>query len=344
MVKLTRPGICARTGKRFLHEPRPGVVIFRKGGRHIHTFKAREGTPEFDDEYWEVMTGRTQEAKRGWAAAIDLLRKSDRWAAKSPRYRADLEPVLEYLTEKIGKRDVTRLTQADIYQAMDANKHRVRFANYLPVAISMIAKEVIRRRWLTENPALGIERLEVPKERRRPHIPWTDWAVDTWRADAQEQPRLIFELGVGTVQRPSDWLQFAYSDYDGDTLHLRQGKTGVPLVLPCTVALKAALDSAKASLPYSPHPNLRIIHNKDGSPMSYRTMAQIMRAERKRLGVEAFDLHALRYRGVMELAWAGCTDDEIMSYSGHATKEMVRKYAGEARQIMRARQAREKRQ
>ncbi len=45
----------------------------------------------------------------------------------------------------------------------------------------------------------------------------------------------------------------------------------------------------------------------------------------------------------MELAWAGCDDDEIMSYSGHSTKAMVRKYAGEARQIMRARQARAKR-
>lgn len=77
--------------------------------------------------------------------------------------------------------------------------------------------------------------------------------------------------------------------------------------------------------------------------MDYRRMAEIMLKERRRLGLEAYDLHALRYRGVMELAWAGCDDDEIMSYSGHSTKAMVRKYAGEARQIMRARQARAKR-
>ena len=57
----------------------------------------------------------------------------------------------------------------------------------------------------------------------------------------------------------------------------------------------------------------------------------------------AYDQHAMRYRGIMELAWAGCDDDEIMSYSGHTSKAMVIKYAGEARQIMRARQAAEKR-
>ena len=45
----------------------------------------------------------------------------------------------------------------------------------------------------------------------------------------------------------------------------------------------------------------------------------------------------------MELAWAGCDDDEIMSYNGHDTKEMVIKYAGIARQQMRAETATEKR-
>jgi len=73
--------------------------------------------------------------------------------------------------------------------------------------------------------------------------------------------------------------------------------------------------------------------------MTCRRMAESVLAERQRLGLAAFDLHALRYRGVMELAWAGCDDDEIASFSGHATKSMIRKYAGEARQIMRARQA-----
>ena len=78
--------------------------------------------------------------------------------------------------------------------------------------------------------------------------------------------------------------------------------------------------------------------------MSYFYMAKVMRKDRIRLGLEAYDLHALRYRSIKELAWAGCDDDEIAAYSGHATKTMIAKYAGEARQEMRARQAREKRQ
>lgn len=108
--------------------------------------------------------------------------------------------------------------------------------------------------------------------------------------------------------------------------------------MPCTRILKEALDSA-------PKNGLAILTLRDGRPLPYRRMAQIMRDERERLGLLAYDLHALhalRYRGVLELAWTGC-DDEIAAYCGHASKEMIRKYAGDARQIMRARQAREKR-
>lgn len=335
--------------KRYLWKDRHGRWRVRRGGK---TFPLRDekgawhepDTAEGDRLYWEILSGKRAEAKRSWGAAIDVLKASDRWAELSPRYRADLEPVLVYLVEKIGKRDVTRLNRADVYDAMDKNKHRVRFANYIPVAISLIFKVIERKRWLAQNPAAGTELLKVPKARQRPHIPWTDAAVAKWRAEAEPLPRLIFEIGVGSAQRPADWVDFTWGDYDGDSLSLRQNKTDKPLLLPCTAELRATLDKAKAALPFTPMPGLFIVTESAGLPMTYRRLAQIMLAERKRLGVEVHDLHALRYRAIKELAWAGCDDDEIMSFSGHATKDMVRQYAGEARQEMAARRAREKRQ
>lgn len=81
----------------------------------------------------------------------------------------------------------------------------------------------------------------------------------------------------------------------------------------------------------------------DGSAMGYHAMARVIVRERKRPGLMAFDQHAPRYRGVMELAWAGCADEEIASYSGHNSKAMIIKYAGEARQFVRARLAAAKR-
>ncbi|KII14872.1 MULTISPECIES: tyrosine-type recombinase/integrase [Rhodobacterales] len=333
--------------KKYLWRHSSGRWYVRKcvNGKMIYLGRitAEEGTADFDHQYWEIVSGKRAEVKTSWTALIAAMRETDKWAGFSPRYRKDLEPVFEYLTEKIGKADVARLTQADIYDAMEKNRHRVRFANYIPTAISMLSKLAIRKRWRRDNPAIDIEPLKVPKARKKPHIPWADWAVEKMREEGKPLPLLIFEIGVGSVQRPGDWVDFQWGDYDGETLKLRQNKTGKPLLLPCTEALKKALDQAKAELGFAPHPSRHILTRADGSAMDYHAMARVMVRERKRLGLMDFDQHALRYRGVMELAWAGCTDDEIASFSGHTSKAMIIKYAGEARQIMRARQAAAKR-
>ena len=46
----------------------------------------------------------------------------------------------------------------------------------------------------------------------------------------------------------------------------------------------------------------------------------------------------------MDLAFGGASDEEIGSISGHESKEMIRKYAGDARQIMLAKSANKKRE
>ncbi len=113
---------------------------------YLGRITADVGTAAFDHQYWEFVSGKSSVSKTSWALLIDEMMQTDKWANNSPRYRADLEDVFEYLLEKIGKADVARLSQADIYEAMDKNRHRVRFANYIPTAISMLSKLAIRKR------------------------------------------------------------------------------------------------------------------------------------------------------------------------------------------------------
>ncbi len=329
--------------KKYLWRHPAGRIYVRIKGK-LHRIRAAEGTPDFDREYWEILTGKRMQAKTSWAALMADYRTSDRWTGLKPRTRSDYDRVMDYLCEKIGSRDVKALTRADVIAAQKANAHRTRFANYIPQMLVVLCEHAIDLGWIKHNPAKGVRALKTPDERKREHLPWPDWAVERFRAEASDLCRLIFEIGVGSVQRPGDWVGFRWGDYDGDTLILRQNKTGKPLVLPCTEALKDALDRTKAHLGAVPIAARPILIKRDGNPISYRYLADVMLRERKRLGLQAYDLHALRYRGVKELAWAGCDDDEIAAYSGHATKEMIAKYAGEARQEMAARRAREKRQ
>jgi integrase len=337
--KWGKPGLWRHPNGQF-------YVVKTVGGRKGYhgTIKAAHGTEAFDREYWAIRTGKASPARRSWRALIASYRKTDGWLSLKARTRADYETVLIYIEDHNGDREVSRVTRADVTAAQDKNRHRTRFANYIGQVMSILCEHAMDIGWLTVNPVKGFKHLPVPADRKRPHIPWTDAAVAKARAEMLPFPLLVLELGIGTVQRPGDLVGFTWGDFDGDTLRLVQNKTDVALVLPCTDALRAALIRHKAALPYAPHPAQPILANADGSRMTDRKVAAIFMRERKRLGLQAHDLHALRYRGVAELAWAKCTDEEIAAYSGHMSLEMVRKYAGPARQIMRARQAKEKRQ
>lgn len=241
---------------------------------------------------------------------------------------------MEYLCEKIGSCDVKALVRADVIAAQRANVHRMRFANYISEMLVVLREHAVDLGWLSFNPAKGGKALKTPDDRKQEHQPWPNSAVEKFRNESSALCRLIFEIGVGSVLRPGDWVGFRWGDYDGDSLRLRQNKTNKALVLPCTAEIKAALDQTQIALGALPLPDRLILIKRDGNPISYRYMADLMVKGHKRLGHEAYDLHALRYRGIKELAWAGCDDDEIAAYSGHATKAMILKYAGEAWQQM----------
>lgn len=269
-------------------------------------------------------------------ALIDSYMASTRWEKLAARTQRDYRRVLDHIREKAGKHDVSVITRPAVIEARDNNKGRVRFANYLVQIYSILCEHAIDKGWMQKNPVTGTSYLAMPEAKRQEHEPWTDAAVAKWRKKAGDMERLAFELGVGTTQRPDDLTRIRWGDYDGLALTVRQQKTGTELVIPCTPELKAALDKA-------PRRALTILTRPSGRPMDYDALSKMMLAERKRLGLEAHDLHAMRYRGIMELAWAGCSDAEIDAISGHVTEAMRRKYAGKARQIMRARQAAKKR-
>lgn len=279
---------------------------------------------------------RTTSSKTTISALIDSYMASARWEKLAPRTQRDYRGVLDHIAAKAGGHDVSVITRPAVIEARDNNRSRVRFANYLVQIYSILCEHAIDKGWMGENPVTGTSYLTVPKEKRQEHEPWTDAAAAKWREQAGGMERLAFELGVGTTQRPDDLARIRWGDYDGLALTIRQQKTGVELVIPCTPELKAALDKA-------PRRALTVLSQPSGRPMNYGALSRMMLAERKRLGLEAHDLHAMRYRGIMELAWAGCTDAEIDAISGHVTEAMRRKYAGKARQIMRAREAAKKR-
>jgi hypothetical protein len=315
-----------------------GRTYFRRAGALVRLPDPSD--PGFLAAYDAAKRGRAPAPTSTTVAALIVSYKTmGTYGEKSPRTRKSYDLALAYLADKIGARDVSFITTPLIVEMMQANHAagRTEFANLLRAVMAVLCKHARLIGWRRDNPATDVPKVKVPTERRAPHIPWPPEVADLWRREAKPMALLAFELGVGTMQRPADWTRFRWSDYDGSSLSLRQGKTGVELTIPCTPRLKALLDA-------TPKLGLTILTGQRGRPLSYKNLAEMMLRERKRLGTEAYDLHALRYLGIMELAWAGCDDEEIGAMSGHTTMTMIKKYSGKARQIMRARQAAAKRE
>lgn len=160
---------------------------------------------------------------------------------------------------------------------------------------------------------------------------WLPEHVDAFMAAADPEMQLAMVLALHTGQRQADIRTMAWSQYDGTTISLRQGKTGARVRVPCTVALKATLDAA-------PHRGLMILLTKTGRSYQKRYFAEkwddVYTAARLP-GVEPPDpkarlhFHDIRGTTVTMLFEAGCTVAEVASITGHSLRraqEILDKY------------------
>jgi len=74
--------------------------------------------------------------------------------------------------------------------------------------------------------------------------------IDAAREKAEPRTRLLFELLLGTGQRIGDVLKMKWSDFDGEAISVRQGKTKANLWIPAPQMLLQALGSVNGGVKF----------------------------------------------------------------------------------------------
>lgn len=319
---------------------RTGIIYYRRGGGLIPLGK--EGDPGLLEAYNRAVKGGAapEPTTTTVAALIASYRRSSRWDKLSPRTRQDYEKVLVYLEAKMGSRDVSRLTRPNIHDAMEKNRHRARFANYISQVASILCEHAIDKGWLRVNPIKGMEKLALGEGWEA----WPDAALAAYREKAGEDGRArdIFELARGTGQRIADVLKMRWDEIEDDGIWVRQnkgrrkGKRAERLWVPFT-------DELIAYLPKIKRRGFTILADEDTTaPLSYRAASYAIMETRKLAKATAWTTHGLRANRASELYEAGCTDAEVQAITGHASAEQARKYGRSARQRLLAGSAIEK--
>lgn len=313
-----------------------GVLYFQRRGCATVRIRAAQGTPEFHAEYARLLAGDrpVYAGPRTFAGLVAEYVAGPRYRGIGPRTARDYDKVLTWVKAKLGPLPVAGMQRKDVIRAQSANAGTVRFANYIVQVLRILFEQAIDLGWRADNPARGVSLL---KSGRPPREAWPRPLVQAFREAAQGRTLLIFELCVGTGQRIADVLKMRWGDIEDGCILVTQGKTKARLAVPITPRLAAVLEA-------TPRIGLTICAwGVAGKPTHYRTAADLIMAVRRQIGAEAFDIHSLRYTTAAELAEAGCSDELIMSVTGHKTSGMVALYSGPARQKARAREAQDRR-
>ncbi len=257
-------------------------------------------------------------------ALIRQYRRSPEWTALKPHtqevysiYLRPLEKIGHLPVKSIGRREL--LTLRDGIAEGRGNGAATGFMR----AASALFGWAVDHDWIQFTPAHRIKRLPGGTLRA-----WTREEADQAQAGLPEHLRRVVVLARYTGQRRGDLCAMTWTAFDGETIRLRQQKTGEALVLPCHPALTAELSTWRKDARA-----VTILTNTLDRPRKPQHLSHELPVALERLGMSrGLNVHGLRKLAAAELADAGCSPHEIMAITGHRTLAMVQHYTRTADQ------------
>lgn len=294
----------------------------KKAGRVVRRTLADGSVREY--RYGPYRPKRPAIAADSLEALIRAYRRSPEWDAMKPHtkevysiYLRPLEEVGHLAVKQIGRREL--LIIRDGIAAGRGNGAATGFMR----AASAVFAWAVEHDWIPFSPVHRIKRLPGGTLR-----PWTREEADQAQDSLPEHLRRVVVLARFTGQRRGDLCAMTWAAFDGETIRVKQQKTGEELVIPCHPALRAALEQWKASATA-----VTILTNTLGRPWKPQHLSHELPVGLARLGMPRdLNVHGLRKLAAAELADAGCTTHEIAAVTGHRTLAMVQHYTRTADQ------------
>ena len=245
--------------------------------------------------------------------AISEYKRSPKFAHLSVSTRKIYDRWLLSLSETAGDRPMTALTPKAVHDILDGIESKGGKVHCAAV-LKRIAAVAIRRGVIDRNPATQLD-LEGPNRRQEV---WYQNDADVFLAACEgerhgEAIALGFKLMLYTAQRPGDVRQMTWAQYNGDTIAIRQEKTGRLIEVPCVAVLRQALDEARARAS-----GTVIVARSDGRPFTEGIWRDAFNIIRDKAGLGQLQARDLRRTAAVNLARAGATTPEIAAITGHS--------------------------
>jgi integrase len=314
-------------------------VRFRKGGFTTYL----TGIPWSEDfmrQYGGALAGVKEQtgnigAERTKPGSFNALcvsyYRSPEFRGLKPSTQAVRRNIIERFRNEHGDKPVARLGRAHMKEIIGAKAGTPEAANNLLKVLRVVLSYAVSIDMISSNAALGIKRYRTTGEGFHT---WTEEEISQFEAQHPINRRagLAFALLLYTAQRRGDVVRMGWQHVRGDSIAIRQQKTGEALVIPMHPALTLALKAV-------PRTNLTFLLTQAGKPFTAAGFGNWFREQCNLAGLPQCSAHGLRKVAATRLANAGASTDQIKAITGHRSISEVVRYTRAADQQRLARQA-----
>jgi len=312
--------------------------FFRRDGRQT-PLPGLPGSNEFMDAYRAAlamqplprpMIGASRTKAGSLGALIVSYKASTEFLSLKPATQTTYRNILERFRLAHGDKPVAMLTREHIKAMLAAKVKTPAAANHWLRLVKMLMHLAVEDKWRPDNPAAGIKRV---KNKTDGFHTWTEEEIAQFEAyhPIGSKARLALALLLYTAQRRSDVVKMGRQHVRGDTVKVRQDKTGTMLAIPLHPALAAVIEA-------TPNNQLTFLTTSFGKPFTAPGFGNWFRGRCNEANIpKPCSAHGLRKAACRRLAEAGCSANVIASISGHATLAEVSRYTKAADQERMAR-------
>lgn len=298
-----------RVSKRLADGSRVTYYYAWKGGPRL---PGKPGDPEFIAAFYEAVAQKAKQPSGTLQTLINAYQDSSKFLDLAPRTKRDYVRHVRKIESQYADFPVEaladRAARGEFLSWRDklAKKSR-RQADYTYSVLALIVAWAYDRGLAPCNPC------ERPRKVYRSERIDNVWTVDDetlFLFSAPAHIGLAFTLALWTGQRQGDLLRLPWSAFDGQTIRLRQRKTGARVVIPVGAPLKTLLEATPKTAVTILATTRKTAWTESGFRASWRKACQ-------KAGIDGLTFHDLRGTAVTRLAVAGCSTAEIAAITGH---------------------------
>lgn len=331
MKTTPKPPIVA--GKKAVQDKIPGinrVVATLAGGQEAVYYYHRAtgtklpgayGSKEFLDALAAARDGAPKRTDGTLAGLIRAFEGTAKWRKLAESTKKEYRRIFKFWDGKFGtvpiKAVAAKAFRQDVLEWHDEfSATKPREADNRVTILARVLSWAAADRDLAANVLDGFDRAYSSD---RSEMIWLPEHIEAFIEKADAEMQLALMLALHTGQRQADIRRMAWSNYDGTRIAIRQGKTsrdGKPgrlVVIPCTKALKAALDGMERR-------GALILTTKTGRAFQKRYLARKWEDTAAAAGIENLHFHDLRGTTVTMLFESDCNVGQAAAITGHTLK------------------------